>query len=518
MRKNIDTIVDFLKFKKVQKIYRVFIYIFFVLIFCYLFLCITAKYLETVFRFPWVTVNTKEYTAPDMIIPELEFEEINITSKTWKNINGLFINNNAEKTIYYFHGNGWELKYFYSEIQYLSDLGYNVMSYDYPGYGKSTGTPYFENVTWASEEFFNYMSNTKDILEENIIVWWFSIGSGVSIEWAKDKNFDRLILVATFASRYHIWKENFWFIPQKLFFLQNSFVSTENISLVDEPILMIHGNKDDIISIEQWKEVFDNISSEEKYFIELDDWWHNWIIWEYGDVIESQIRDFLDEEKFEDTNIIIDENQKNTLRDFILKNRQIKKSDMNTDPSITKFVNNTVPFTEISYIPENLENVSSEFVYDAKWWASQLRQEANLALQDMSKAYYETFSKKITVVSAYRSYAYQAWIKSRGCPDNLCAKAGYSEHQSWLWVDFWSASSESVWKNNQVLWKNYQWLMENAHLYGFHNTYQKWLEVDWYEIEPWHWRYLWEPLATYLKDNDMTFAEFYNKYKKTSSD
>jgi LAS superfamily LD-carboxypeptidase LdcB len=35
--------------------------------------------------------------------------------------------------------------------------------------------------------------------------------------------------------------------------------------------------------------------------------------------------------------------------------------------------------------------------------------------------------------------------------------------------------------------------------------------VDWYEIEPWHWRYLWVELATYLKNKDLTIAEFYNE-------
>ena len=181
---------------------------------------------------------------------------------------------------------------------------------------------------------------------------------------------------------------------------------------------------------------------------------------------------------------------------------------------MTKFVNNKVPFTTLSYIPDDLVGVSSEFVYDAKWGVSTLSSVANTALQEMAEQYQKEFNQKMTVVSAYRSYSYQAGIKARWCPDNLCAKAWYSEHQSWLWVDFWSASSLSVWKNNPTLWKNYQWLANNAHLYGFHNTYQKGIEIDGYEIEPWHWRYLWVPLATHLKENDLTFAEFYNKYKK----
>ena len=509
MRTYLDTIIKYLKLTGLKTRYKICIYTASLCIILYLILVASAKQIETALSFPWVVVNTKDYTAPDTIIADLEFEEINITTKNGDTINGLFIDNQAEKTIYYFHGNGGEMKYFYSEIEYLSDLWYNVMSYDYPGYGKSTWTPHFENVISASEEFFQYITETKWVEESDIIVWWFSIWSGVSLEWAKDKGFDKLVLAATFASRYDIARENFGFTPQKFFFRPNSFISTENISLIDEPILMIHGNKDDIISIDQWKKVFKNIIAEEKYFIELDGWGHNGIISEYGDILTPQLQDFLQDQQLSSVQSTIGQNEKDALRDFVLKNRRVKSSDLKTDTSLTKFVNNKVPFETLSYIPENLVSVSSNYVYDAKGWISQLTQDTHTALQAMAKSYYDEFWEKMVVVSAYRSYAYQAGIKARGCPDNLCAKAWYSEHQSGLWVDFWSASSESVWKNSPKLWKNYEWLSENAHLYGFHNTYQKGIEIDGYEIEPWHWRYLWVDMATYLRDNDVTFAEFY---------
>jgi D-alanyl-D-alanine carboxypeptidase len=127
----------------------------------------------------------------------------------------------------------------------------------------------------------------------------------------------------------------------------------------------------------------------------------------------------------------------------------------------------------------------------------------------MAKAFYNDFKENIAVVSAYRSYKYQVSIKSGWCPDNLCAKAGFSEHQSGLAVDLWEASTEYNWKTDPKLKKYYKWLEENAYKYGFHNTYQKWLDVDSYEVEPWHFRYLWKYLAKYLYDEKMTFAEYY---------
>ena len=189
-------------------------------------------------------------------------------------------------------------------------------------------------------------------------------------------------------------------------------------------------------------------------------------------------------------------------------NNFIENIDFKKDNSLTKFINNKIPFDEKSYIPEKLISISSEYIYDTKWnW--KLREIANEALQNMWEDFYKIFFKKLSVISSYRSYQYQKWIKNRWCPDNLCAKAGYSEHQSWLAIDFFSASNNYTWKNDLNLQKYYAWFDENAQKYGFTNTYQKWLEIDWYEIEPWHWRYVWEELALYLKNNNLTFAEFY---------
>jgi len=183
--------------------------------------------------------------------------------------------------------------------------------------------------------------------------------------------------------------------------------------------------------------------------------------------------------------------------------------DLYTDSSIQKFVGTEVSFSDISYIPENLVSLSWSYIVDAKWnW--QMRKEALDKFEKMSQSFYAEFWEKIVVVSTYRSYVYQKWIKDRGCPDNLCAKAWYSEHQSWLWIDLWEASTNSQFLGKPNLKKYYDWLIKNASSYWFHNSYQKWKTVDWYDIEPWHWRYLWEELATYLLENDLTFTEFYN--------
>jgi D-alanyl-D-alanine carboxypeptidase len=74
-----------------------------------------------------------------------------------------------------------------------------------------------------------------------------------------------------------------------------------------------------------------------------------------------------------------------------------------------------------------------------------------------------------------------------------------------LAVDLWEASNEEKFLAKYQTY--YDWLVENAHLYGFHQSYQKGKAIDGYAIEPWHRRYLGVDLAKELWENGMTFSE-----------
>jgi len=145
--------------------------------------------------------------------------------------------------------------------------------------------------------------------------------------------------------------------------------------------------------------------------------------------------------------------------------------DLVSDNSLTRFVNNNISYTDLEYN-------------------------------------YLRFWEKLSVVSAYRSYTYQKGIKDRWCDDTLCAKAGYSEHQSGLAVDFWETTEEKRFREDEKLKSYFEWMKQEWHKFWFTNTYQKWVEIDWYQIEPWHWRYVWEDLALILHEYNITFSEY----------
>lgn len=117
--------------------------------------------------------------------------------------------------------------------------------------------------------------------------------------------------------------------------------------------------------------------------------------------------------------------------------------------------------------------------------------------------------------SAYRSYEtqlglYNSYKNQNGLEwaDKWSARAGHSEHQTGLALDVGV-------KNEYVLGKfesskEFTWMKENAHLYGFILRYPEGKEhITGYGYEPWHYRYVGESVATYIYEHDITFEEYY---------
>lgn len=247
-------------------------------------------------------------------------------------------------------------------MQYISDLGYNVIAFDFPGYGKSTGKPTIEENSNFADIFYESMKQKLAFEEKDLVVWGYSIGTALAIEFAKDKEFDVLLLMSPFASRYDMSAKAFNFPVQKLFFLPNTYISEETIKLITEPTFIIHGNNDIVVPFEQGKRVFNNSNSEKKYFLEIDDFGHSLIPERYGQVLERFIIDFIETKDLEQKIFFIDR-QKATeiLKDYEKKLKQkklLESLDLKSDTSIHKFVSPNISFQEKSYVPNNMRALS----------------------------------------------------------------------------------------------------------------------------------------------------------------
>lgn len=178
------------------------------------------------------------------------------------------------------------------------------------------------------------------------------------------------------------------------------------------------------------------------------------------------------------------------------------------DASLYRFVSRTTPLSSVYYIPENLVSVSGSYI-DEAGRKSFIRSDAKDALLELAEWFYSEFGTSLVVVSAYRSAAYQKRLWDLGrCTDSLCAPPWHSEHQLGLAIDLFDASTSRDFEENKKYRSYIRWLQNNAHRYGWTQSYQKGEKIDEYEVEPWHWRYIWIPMATRLHALGWSYTEF----------
>ena len=131
-----------------------------------------------------------------------------------------------------------------------------------------------------------------------------------------------------------------------------------------------------------------------------------------------------------------------------------------------KILVNKYNYVTESYIPNNLEQVSSE--YSSK--SLKLVNYAKEAFEEMARAA-KAENYTIRAMSSYRDYAYQNtlynnYAKRDGyeSADTYSARPGYSEHQTGLAVDIDNAKEYFTNFENT---KEFTWMQNNAYKYGF---------------------------------------------------
>lgn len=149
--------------------------------------------------------------------------------------------------------------------------------------------------------------------------------------------------------------------------------------------------------------------------------------------------------------------------------------------------------------------------------AMTLRQEAAAAFDTMRNAAQKE-GISLRVISAYRSYATQqalfaqySSVSGEEAANTFSARPGYSEHQLGTTIDFGNNDANDLTKEFENTLQG-QWLMDNAHHYGFVMSYPSGKEeITGYIYEPWHYRYIGLKHAYDFKASELTLNQYLAK-------
>ena len=113
--------------------------------------------------------------------------------------------------------------------------------------------------------------NKKKVSNSQIILYGESLGTGVAVEIASKNNFNSIILESPFTSIENSAKIYYPDLPVRLL-LKDRYDSIGKIKMINTPILIMHGEKDDVVPISMGKELFEKANSpKHSYFTSADD-------------------------------------------------------------------------------------------------------------------------------------------------------------------------------------------------------------------------------------------------------
>lgn len=107
-------------------------------------------------------------------------------------------------TILYSHGNATDLPRLEHQLQAFVRQGYDIIAYDYPGYGLSTGRPSESSLIGSTQRVYRYLRDSQHVPAKKIIAYGHSLGAAMSIALASKVPLAGLVADAGFVSAYRV--------------------------------------------------------------------------------------------------------------------------------------------------------------------------------------------------------------------------------------------------------------------------------------------------------------------------
>jgi fermentation-respiration switch protein FrsA (DUF1100 family) len=202
-------------------------------------------------------------------------EDINLTLADGTNIHGWWCpEEGAEGVLLFCHGNAGNLSHRGTGIREVQKrLGQSVLIFDYPGYGRSAGRPTEQGCYAAADAAYDWLTQTKGIRADQILLYGGSLGGAVAIDLASRKPHRALVVDKTFTSMPDVAQSLYPWLPVR-WLMRNRFDNLAKIRLCRQPVFIAHGTTDDLVPFVHGKRLF-AAANEPKVFLCLEGCGHN---------------------------------------------------------------------------------------------------------------------------------------------------------------------------------------------------------------------------------------------------
>lgn len=182
----------------------------------------------------------------------------------------------GQPTMVFFQGNAGNIEMRGLKVRPFLDQGIGILLAGYRGYGGNAGTPSEMGLYADGRAALSFLA-AQGVERRRIVLYGESIGTGVAVHLAREAAADEpvggLILEAPFTALGDVAQHHYFYLPAR-WLVRDRFESAAKIADVRAPVLIVHGEEDDVVPVKFGRRLFD-AALEPKRGLWIEGYGHN---------------------------------------------------------------------------------------------------------------------------------------------------------------------------------------------------------------------------------------------------
>jgi fermentation-respiration switch protein FrsA (DUF1100 family) len=227
------------------------------------------------------------------VAPGVRVNEVTLTTADGLRLHAFYLPRpDSDRAVLMFHGNFGNATQRLPFAARLAELGVSVLVPDYRGYGYSEGTPTEAGLYRDADAAWGYLTGPLGYAPERVVVLGRSLGGAVAIELLTRQAAAGLVLVSTLRSARAMARSMGLGLVAPL--AGNRLDSESRIARLELPLLLFHGEDDEIVPVDQGQTLYD-LAGDPKTLHRIPGARHNDIVEVADDRFWIPLAAFLDE-------------------------------------------------------------------------------------------------------------------------------------------------------------------------------------------------------------------------------
>lgn len=197
----------------------------------------------------------------------MDHRELAVDTDDGMRLHGWWIRARAEALghVLVCHGNAGNVGDRVLHAALLTAAGFDVLLFDYRGFGRSEGRPGEQGTYRDAHAALACLREQPGVDPEHVFYVGESLGAAIALDLALEHRPAGLVMLSAFAGIREMARLLYPFVPAPL--VPDAYPTLRRIAALRAPLLILHGDRDEIVPLAQAQTLFDAASEPKRIHV-----------------------------------------------------------------------------------------------------------------------------------------------------------------------------------------------------------------------------------------------------------